>query len=112
MEQLYCQAAKSAALNQSVCALLFRNADGDVVRATKTIAAGLAMKNDFPVFMSVMDVAWFRPDLIDPASPVPTGIGAVAYLDILQRHLGLATHEEAASKMIELQASQGCQKQN
>ena len=54
----------------------------------------------------------FRPNLIDPASPVPTGIGAVAYLDILQRHLGLATHEEAASKMIELQASQGCQKQN
>jgi len=82
-----------------------RNADGDVVKATKTIAAGLAVKNDFPVFMAVMDVAWFRPDLIDPASPVPTGIGAVAYLDILQRHLGLATHEEAASKMIELQAT-------
>ena len=76
-----------------------------MVKATKTIAAGLAMKNDFPVFMSVMDVAWFRPDLIDPASPVPTGIGAVAYLDILQRHLGLATHEEAAKKMIELQVA-------
>ena len=75
------------------------------MKATKTIAAGLGMKNDFPVFMSVMDVAWFRPDLVDPASPVPTGIGAVDYLDILQRHLGLDTHEEAAAKMIELQAN-------
>ena len=37
---------------------LFRNADGDVVKATKTTAAGLAVKNDFPVFMAVMDVAW------------------------------------------------------
>lgn len=78
-------------------------ADGDVVKATETIATALGMSNDFPVFMAVMDLAWFRPDLIDPASPVPTGIGAVAFLDMLQKHLGLRTHEEAAAKMIELQ---------
>jgi len=81
-----------------------KEAAGDVVKATKAIAAAFNMKNDFPVFMAVMDLAWFRPDLIDPASPVPTGIGAVAFLDILQKHLKLATHEEAAMKMIELQA--------
>ena len=74
------------------------------MKATRTIASGLGMRNDFPAFMAVMDVAWFRPDLVDPASPVPTGVGAVAFLDILQRHLGLATHEEAAARMIELQA--------
>ena len=81
-----------------------KEAAGDVVKATKAIAAAFNMKNDFPVFMAVMDLAWFRPDLIDPASPVPTGIGAVAFLDILQKHLKLATHEEAAMKMIELQS--------
>ena len=75
------------------------------MKATKAIAAAFNMKNDFPVFMAVMDLAWFRPDLIDPASPVPTGIGAVAFLDILQKHLQLASHEEAAMKMIELQAT-------
>ena len=46
------------------------------------------MKNDFPIFMAVIDVAWFRPDIIKPESHVPTGIGAVAYLDRLQAHLG------------------------
>ena len=81
-----------------------REAAGDVVKATKIIAAALGMKNDFPVFMAVMDVAWFCPDLVDPASPVPTGIGAVAFLDILQKHLGLASHEAAAMEMIKLQA--------
>ena len=78
-------------------------ADGDVVKATRTIAAALGMKNDFPVFMAVMDLAWFRPDLVEPSSPVPTGIGAVAFLDLLQAHLGASTHEETAAKMIELQ---------
>ena len=82
-----------------------KDAAGDVVKATKAIASAFNMKNDFPVFMAVMDLAWFRPDLIDPASPVPTGIGAVAFLDILQKHLKLSTHEEAAMKMIELQAT-------
>ena len=35
---------------------------------------------------------------------MPTGIGAVAYLDILQKHLGLKSHEETALRMIDLQA--------
>ena len=80
------------------------SASGDVVKATKIIAQGLGMKNDFPVFMAVMDLAWFHPDLVNPASPVPTGIGAVAFLDLLEKHLGLGSHEETAKKMIELQA--------
>ena len=35
--------------------------------------------------MAVIDIGWFRPDIISPKSPVPTGIGAVAYLDRLQK---------------------------
>jgi len=80
-----------------------KKAKGDVVKATKLIATELGMKNDFPVFMAVMDLAWFRPDLVDPASKVPTGIGAVAFLDLLEKHLGLDSHEKTAEKMIELQ---------
>ena len=64
-------------------------ARGDVVKATRAIASKLGMKNDFPVFMAVMDLAWFRPDLVDPASKVPTGIGAVAFLDLL----GMVSHK-------------------
>ena len=79
-------------------------AHGDVVGATKTIADALGMKNSFPVFMAVMDLAWFHPDLVDPASTVPTGIGALAFLDILENHLGLSSHEETAERMIALQA--------
>ena len=41
-----------------------------MVLATRAIAKELGMKNDFPVFMAVMDLAWFRPDLVDPASKV------------------------------------------
>ena len=37
-------------------------------------------------------------------SKVPTGIGALAYLERLQKHLGLKDHEETAEKMIALQA--------
>ena len=47
-----------------------KSANGDVVLATRAIAKELGMKNDFPVFMAVMDLAWFRPDLVDPASKV------------------------------------------
>jgi predicted ATPase len=54
--------------------------------------------------MAVMDVAWFRPDVIDPGSRVPTGIGAVAFLDRLQLHLGLDSHEQTCDRMMELQA--------
>ena len=50
-----------------------RGADGDVVGATRAVNRMLGMNNDFPIFMAVMDLAWFRPEVIDPASPVPTG---------------------------------------
>ena len=53
--------------------------------------------------MAVTDIAWFRPDIIDPSSPVPTGIGAVAYLNILQEYLKLDSHQATCEKMIELQ---------
>jgi len=76
--------------------------EGSVVRATAAVNAGLGMRNDFPIFMAVMDLAWFRPDVVDPASPVPTGIGAVAFLDRLQRHLGLEDHHETCARMIAL----------
>ena len=52
------------------------------------------MGNDFPIFMAIIDIAWFRPDIIKPSSPVPTGIGAVAFLDRLQDYLGLSNHQE------------------
>ena len=84
---------------------LILSAGGDVVRATAAINERFQMRNDFPIFMAVMDVAWFRPDVIDPASPVPTGIGASPYLDRLQRHLGCADHHEACAQMIALQPS-------
>lgn len=79
-------------------------AKGDVQKATDALNATFGMQNDFPIFMAVMDIAWFRPDLIDPASPVPVGIGAIAFVERLQRHLGLQTHEETFRKMMELQA--------
>ena len=82
---------------------LIVDADGDVVRATRAINAKFEMDNDFPIFMAVMDLAWFRPDIIDPGSHVPTGIGAVAFLDRLQAHLGLDSHRQTCERMIELQ---------
>ncbi len=79
-------------------------ANADVIQATRAVNAFFEMTNDFPIFMAVMDIAWFRPDIIDPASHVPTGIGAVPYLDRLQQHLGLQTHEQTCDKMIALQS--------
>lgn len=79
------------------------DAGGDVVRATRAINTLFEMDNDFPIFMAVMDLAWFRPDIIDPGSHVPTGIGAVAFLDRLQRHLGLDSHVQTCERMIDLQ---------
>ena len=78
-------------------------ANKNVIDATKTIGSLFKMKNDFPVFMAVIDISWFRPDIISPKSPVPTGIGAVAYLDRLQKFLGLSSHDDTCQKMIELQ---------
>ncbi|MCP4867312.1 MAG: ATP-binding protein [Proteobacteria bacterium] len=85
-------------------AALIEGAGGDVVAATDAVNARFGMSNSFPIFMAVIDVAWFRPDIIDPASEVPTGIGAVPYLDRLEQHLGLASHAETCTRMIELQA--------
>jgi hypothetical protein len=81
-----------------------RGAAGNVAVATRTINARFGMSNDFPIFMAVADVAWFEPALIRPESPVPTGIGSAPYMDILQRHLGLSSHEATMRRMIELQA--------
>jgi predicted ATPase len=79
-------------------------AKGDVIRATRGVNERFGMNNDFPVFMAVMDLAWFRPDVIDPGSHVPTGIGAVAFLDRLQQYLGLDNHQQTCERMIALQA--------
>ncbi len=77
--------------------------EGDVIRATSAVNSMLGMDNDFPIFMAIIDLADRRPDIVDPASPVPTGIGAVAYLDRLQQHLGLDNHQQTAEQMIKLQ---------
>ena len=78
-------------------------ANGNVIVATNSINKIFKMSNDFPIFMAIIDIAWFRPDIINPDSPVPTGIGAVAFLDRLQKHLELENHEQTCHKMIELQ---------
>ncbi|MBL7014370.1 MAG: hypothetical protein ISR83_08115 [Candidatus Marinimicrobia bacterium] len=75
----------------------------NVVTATHLINQTFKMTNDFPIFMAVIDISWFRPDIISPKSPVPTGIGAKPYLDRLQHYLGLENHHETIDKMIELQ---------
>ena len=78
-------------------------ANGDVIKATNLVNNYFQMKNDFPIFMAVIDIAWFRPDIVDPASHVPTGIGAVAFLDRLQKYFGLDNHEQTCDRMIEIQ---------
>ncbi len=78
----------------------------DVAQATRSINAVFRMGNDFPIFMAVMDMAWFRPDLIDPASDVPVGIGAVPFLARLQAHMGLPVggdHRAVFRRLIALQ---------
>ena len=82
---------------------IISNSRGDVIKATTSVNGKLKMQNDFPIFMAIMDIAWFRPDIIYPNSHVPTGIGAVAFLDRLQKYLGLNNHHETCEKMIELQ---------
>ena len=80
-----------------------RGANGDVIKATNAVNDKFRMQNDFPIFMAIIDLAWFRPDVIDPASHVPTGIGAVAYLDRLQEYFSLNTHQQTCDQMIKLQ---------
>jgi len=76
---------------------------GDVIKATNRVNDLFRMQYDFPIFMAIIDLAWFRPDVIDPGSHVPTGIGAVAYLDRLQTHFGLDDHQKTCDRMIALQ---------
>jgi len=89
-------------INESLEEMII-NANGNVIKATNKINQEFKMENDFPIFMAVIDLAWFRSDIIHPNSHVPTGIGAVAYLDRLQKYLGLKNHQETCEKMIELQ---------
>ena len=82
---------------------VIKKSKGNVINATDSVNTLFGMENEFPIFMAIMDIAWFRPDVIDPSSHVPTGIGAVAYLNRLQEYLGLDNHEQTCDKMIELQ---------
>ena len=84
---------------------LVKNSNGNIINATNKINKRFKMVNDFPIFMAVSDIAWFKPEIIKPNSPVPTGIGAVAYLDILQKYLKLDSHQATCDKMIELQSN-------
>ena len=84
-------------------AKIITESEGDVIKATNAINSLFKMENDFPIFMAIIDIAWFRPDIIYPNSHVPTGIGAVAYLNRLQKYLGLTNHQETCDKMIQLQ---------
>ena len=86
----------------------FVTSGGNVTRATELINAKFKMENDFPIFMAVMDVAWFRPDLIDPNSNVPVGIGAVPFLRRLEKHPDFADckdHDAIFQRIIALQPS-------
>jgi hypothetical protein len=76
------------------------------MRATNGIPLGCPLPLTVAIIVNPVQTlkAWFRPDLIDPASTVPTGIGAVAFLDLLQSHLGVDSHKETAERMIALQA--------
>ena len=78
-------------------------AQGDVIKATNGVNDLFRMQNDFPIFMAIIDLAWFRPDVIDPGSHVPTGIGAIAYLDRLQTYFDLEDHQQTCDRMIALQ---------
>ena len=82
-----------------------RSSKGNVMQANDAINAQFQMSNDFPIFMALVDLTLFRPDLISPESPVPTGIGAAPYLDLLQAYLNCASHQETADKMIALQST-------
>lgn len=75
----------------------------DVIQATININKRFKMENDFPIFMALIDIAWFREDVIPITSQVPTGIGAQPYLDRLQEYLGLESHQAVATEMISLQ---------
>ena len=79
------------------------NSSRSVITATENINKQFKMANNFPIFMALIDIAWFRQDLIPITTDVPTGIGAEPYLDRLQKFLNLNNHQDVGTKMIELQ---------
>ena len=79
------------------------NSSRSVINATENINKQFKMANNFPIFMALIDIAWFRQDLIPITTDVPTGIGAEPYLDRLQKFLNLNNHQDVGTKMIELQ---------
>jgi len=80
-----------------------QGAEGNVMAATTSIQTRFQMSNEFPIFMALVDLALLAPELIHPDSPVPTGIGAAPFLDLLQHHLSCSSHQETAERMIILQ---------
>ena len=82
---------------------IIKDSNGSVIDATNKVNQIFKMKNDFPIFMAIMDIAWFRPDVIKPESYVPVGIGAVAYINKLKPYLKLDDDEQLFSQMIKLQ---------
>ncbi len=79
------------------------NSNRNVINATNNVNSQFKMNNDFPVFMALIDIAWFREDVIPITTDVPTGIGAEPYLNRLQKFLNLDNHQDVGNKMIELQ---------
>jgi hypothetical protein len=82
---------------------LVLNSSRSVITATENINKQFKMANNFPIFMALIDIAWFREDVIPITTDVPTGIGAEPYLDRLQKFLNLNNHQDVGEKMIELQ---------
>ena len=82
---------------------LVLNSNKSVITATENINKQFKMANNFPIFMALIDIAWFREDIIPITTDVPTGIGAEPYLDRLQKFLNLKNHQDVGTKMIELQ---------
>jgi len=89
--------------NKEALTEIILNSNKDVITATNNINTIFKMDNDFPIFMALIDIAWFRQDVIPMTSNVPTGIGAEPYLDRLQDFLNLDSHQDVGLKMIQLQ---------
>jgi len=89
--------------NKEELAEVVLNSNRNVITATNNVNSHFKMNNDFPIFMALIDIAWFREDVIPITTDVPTGIGAEPYLDRLQKFLNLNSHQDVGLKMIELQ---------
>ena len=96
-------ATKIFFLAKEKLAKIIIGSNGSVIDSVKKINHFFKMKNDFPIFMAVMDIAWFRPDIVKPNSNVPVGIGAVAYINKLKSFLRKDTDEEVFNHMISIQ---------